>query len=90
MNQQQRPQRPVPRPQSHGRMKEQRPQDYAATPDAAMDKLAHAMARTVIRECSLPDETNTWRRLSGRFREVAAAAYNLGFEDGERVSAQRR
>lgn len=70
-------------------MKEQREAEYASTPDEAMDKLAQAMARTVIRECGLRDETNTWRLLSGRFREVAAAAYDLGFNDGERVSAPR-
>jgi len=66
-------------------MKEQRPQDYASTPDEAMDKLANAMARIVIRECGLRDETNTWRCLAGRFREVVAAGYDLGFGDGERV-----
>ena len=70
-------------------MKEQREADYAPTPDQAMDKLANAMARTVIRECDLPDETDTWRRLAGRFREVAAAAYDLGFGDGERVAGGR-
>ena len=70
-------------------MKEQRAEDYAATPDVAMDKLARAMARTVIRECGLRDETETWRQLSGRFREVAAAGYNLGLEDGERIAAGR-
>ena len=67
-------------------MKEQREADYASTPDEAMDKMAQSMARTIIRECGLPDETQTWRHLSARVREVAGAAYQLGFEDGERVS----
>jgi hypothetical protein len=54
-------QRPAPRPQSHGRMKEQRSEDYEATPA----QIAGATARRIIREMRLPDTKENWRAISG-------------------------
>ena len=71
MNQQHQPARPPFRPQ---RMKEQRPQDYAATPD----QLAGATARRIIHDLGLADELATWRKLRdiirGALREPSVPA----------------
>ena len=74
MNQQQQqqpwPRRNAAQPQPHGRMKEQRSEDYA--PD--IDKLAGAAARRIIRETELEDTVANWRALK--------RTYLAGYEAG--------
>ncbi len=56
------PQRfPQGRPASHGRLKEQRTEDYVATPA----QIAGATARRIIRELRLADTKENWRAISG-------------------------
>ena len=59
------------RPQSYGRMKEQREEDYA--PD--LDQQAGATARQIIRATSVDDTAANWRALK--------QAYLRGHEDAQ-------
>lgn len=59
------------RPSSHGRLKEQRAEDYVATPA----QRAGATARIIIRETGMDDITENWRALK--------RAYLKGYEDGQ-------
>lgn len=77
MNQSQRFQqaRPAARPQSHGRVKEQREEDYRGTEaDEALWAQAGAAARRIIRRFDIPDTAENWRAIR---QEVADALLPL-------------
>jgi hypothetical protein len=72
--------RPAARPQSNGRMKEQRAADYAAPApegrELSLDQIAGIVARRIIKESSVDDTTANWRALK--------RAYLAGYEDAQR------
>lgn len=67
------------RPAPHGRMKEQREEDYAPAREdgqVSLDQVAGATARRIIKQSSVDDTTEHWRALK--------RAYLAGYADASR------
>lgn len=64
--------KPVQRGTSHGRVKEQRSEDYAPN----LDQAAGAAARRIIKEAGIEDTTEHWRAVK--------KAYLAGYADARR------
>lgn len=66
-----------PRPQGHGRMKEQREEDYAGNDDQpTLDQHAGVVARAMIKQTGVEDTTQIWRALK--------RAYLAGYDEASR------